>query len=100
MTCGNRSRRPNPCLGQIGHGRARQPAQGAGHREYDIGRHTRMLEPVAAIGSGPPGRNLALAHDVAFPAAPDRTSLLNEGPEQFGDSWRGLEICPYSLRMV
>lgn len=42
---------------------------------------------------------LALAYDVAFPAAPDRTILLKV---QNSSGTRGavLEICPYSLRMV
>ena len=42
---------------------------------------------------------LALAYGVAFPSAPDRTSLLKV---QNSSGTRGgvLEICPYSLRMV
>lgn len=42
---------------------------------------------------------LALAYGVAFPAAPDRTSLLNV-QDSSGTRGAVLEICPYSLRMV
>lgn len=42
---------------------------------------------------------LALAYDVAFPAAPDRTVLLKV-QDSSGARGAVLEICPYSLRMI
>jgi len=42
---------------------------------------------------------LALAYDVAFPAAPDRTVLLKV-QDSSGSRGAVLEICPYSLRMI
>ncbi|MFJ3407750.1 hypothetical protein [Promicromonospora sp. NPDC090134] len=42
---------------------------------------------------------LTLAYQVAFPAAPDRTHLLNV-QDSAGTRGAVLEICPYSLRMV